>query len=198
MARALSAAANRLFGLRLFSVLAWNLDELRETAAASPGARVLHADELEAASREPELDLNADFVASALAHGHVCVGAEQGGQLASYCWLSGAETYMLDGLSLVPPARSRYVYKAFTSPRHRGRGLLGSCLEHAGRTTREQGGASLVTVVERWNRRSIRAFEARGFRRAGHLLIGSRPSFLFASSGCQRLGLGFVRKSVHS
>jgi hypothetical protein len=196
-ARLAAALANRALSLRLFSCLVWKLDG-RVVSPAGDAARVLRRDELERAAATGSMDLTSAFVDSALDLGHVCVGIVRDSQVASYCWISNAETDVINNVVLRPPSRSSYVYKAFTHPRHRGQRLLSACLHGAGALAIARRDEAVVTIVERSNLSSMRAFQAWGFRPFGFVLVGRRPPFLWHSPGCRRRGLRLISQTTHA
>jgi hypothetical protein len=185
------AASARLFGCVLLVCLAW------ENAQAAPyqeiylepsRARRLSWEQLEVAANDPELDLRLDFVRDALAHGDACYGVLDENRVVSYCWFSNRPTEVLPGFTTRFPAGYYYSYKAFTRPSHRGRGLLRDCQVAAGKAFKGDGPLRMLTLIERRNVSSLKAFAQAGFRPLGHLVLWSTRwhRSVIHSPGCRK------------
>jgi GNAT superfamily N-acetyltransferase len=196
------AILNRVFACQVFVCLACD-------AAVLPRAELVPDQRfridrppkttLETVSMNGDLDLSVAFVADASARGDECFVLLDGDRIASYCWFSARETRMIPGYSVRFAEVDRYAYKAFTHPDYRGRGLLGACLAEAMRHYARRGCRGFVTVIERGNVRSLKAFGRVGFRPVGHALTCRRlpKRRVWNSQGCQRFGLVVQRDAEH-
>jgi hypothetical protein len=69
------------------------------------------------------------------------------------------------------PPGSAYVFKAFTDPLFRRRGLLHECLEAVEQEAVREGRSEVTSLIEVHNRSSLRAFRNAGFERCGFVLV---------------------------
>jgi hypothetical protein len=188
------AAIGRLFGCMLLVCLAW------DNAQASPNqeiyleptrARRLSSEQLAVAASDPDLDLRADFVRDALAHGDACFGVLDDNRVVSYCWFSNRQTEVLPGFTTRFPAGDYYSYKAFTRPSHRGRGLLRDCQVAAAKAFKGDGALRMLTLIERRNVSSLKAFAQAGFHPLGQLVLWRTRwhNRVFHGAGCRQHAL---------
>jgi len=136
-------------------------------------ARLLTRAEIERASANPMLDLPADFVASTPSA--QCYGVVLDGQVRCYAWTAAGPVRAMPGTVVSMASDSAYVFKAFTDPAFRGRGLLRDCLGAMERSVAREGRAEMSTLVEIHNRSSLRAFGNAGFKRCGLVFVLRRP-----------------------
>ena len=100
---------------------------VRPLAAQSPEAHlpsgitvgIVPPRELLKAARDPELDMDPDFVRDALARGDMAFGAFEGGRLVGYTWRTFTAAPDRDGLWARVSHPCQYSYKAFTRRSHR-------------------------------------------------------------------------------
>lgn len=180
----------RLFACQLLVCLAWENahgSPLQEIYLEPTSARRLSPEQLEVAASDPELDLRADFVHDALAHGDACFGVLDGHRVVSYCWFSNRPTEVLPGFTTRFPAADYYSYKAFTRPSHRGRGLLRDCQVAAAKAFKREGPLRMLTLIERRNVSSLKAFGQAGFRPLGRIVLGRTRwrNYVIHSAGCR-------------
>jgi len=141
----------------------------------------------------PELELNADFVHTALGKGDVCAAVLENGQIVSFNWSAFTPTRVRDEIHVSFDDRYRYGYFAFTLPEYRGRHLLRLVSWQRDRYSLEQGRTSSIAYVSIDNQSSMRMTVALGSRRvgfAGYLKRGS--VFLpFRTDGVREHGFRF-------
>jgi hypothetical protein len=183
-------AIGRLCACQLLVCLTWE----NAHASPSPGldleptrAGRLSREQLEVAASELELDLRADFVHDALAHDDACFGVVDEKRVVSYCWFSHRPTEVLPGFTTRFPAGYHYAYKAFTRPSHRGRGMLRDCQVAAAKAFERGGPVRMLTLIERRNVSSLKAFGQAGFRPLGHVVLGRTRwrNYVMHSPGCR-------------
>jgi len=86
---------------------------------ASLSYRLLSAPEVQEVSRDPALQLTAEFVRAAQARGDSCIAAFDGKQVAAYAWTAfRSGVYRNDVWVKVDP-RACYVYTVFVRPEYR-------------------------------------------------------------------------------
>ena len=167
---------------RLLGVTVLSCVHKRVGSQGPCAARQLTRRELEEASRNPALDLPPSFVASP--PGGQCYGVVSGREVRSYAWASSEPTPALHRSVVAMPPDTVYVYKAFTDPSFRQRGLLGECLkaidQHAAREGREE----VSALIELHNRSSLRAFRRAGFERCGYVFLLKWP-WIARRFGCR-------------
>jgi GNAT superfamily N-acetyltransferase len=145
-------------------------------------ARLLTRAEIERASTNPSLDLPADFVGSS--QSAQCFGIMVDGDVRCYAWTAAEPVRAVPGTIVAMPADSAYVYKAFTDPAFRGRGLLRDCLNAVEQHALSDGRSEMSTLVEIHNRSSLRGFRNAGFVRCGLVFVLRRP-WLVSRVGCR-------------
>lgn len=136
-------------------------------------ARLLTREEIERASANPLLDLPADFVASTSSA--KCYGVVVDDVVRCYAWTAAGPVRAMPGTVVSMSSDSAYVFKAFTNPAFRGRGLLRDCLSAMEHGARRDGCTELSALVEIHNRSSLRAFINAGFERCGLVFVLRRP-----------------------
>lgn len=145
-------------------------------------ARLLTRSEIERASMNTSLDLPADFVASSLsAH---CYGIVVDGDVRCYAWTASGPVRAVPGTVVSMPPDSAYVFKAFTDPGFRGKGLLRECLSAVEQQAGGDGRSEMSALVEIHNRSSLRGFRNAGFERCGLVFVLKRPWFV-SRVGCR-------------
>jgi hypothetical protein len=181
----------RLFGCLLLVCLAWENAQGSGSASIDlepTRARRLSRAQLEGAAIDPTMDLRADFVQDALAHGDACYGVLDLDKVVSYCWFSTRCTEVLPGFTIAFPADCCYSYKAFTRPAYRGKGLLRECQVAAAKDFTSRGALHLLTLIERRNVSSLKAFGQVGFHPFGRVVLWRTRWFNRAmhTSGCRQ------------
>ena len=145
-------------------------------------ARLLTRQEIETASTDPELDLPPEFVASTQ-HSQ-CFGVFVDGQVRCYAWTSSEPVRAVPGTIVRMSPDAAYVFKAFTNPSFRRRGLLQECLKTIEQSAVRDGRDEVTALVEAHNRSSLRAFRNAGFDRCGFVFVLRRP-WLVRRIGCR-------------
>jgi predicted GNAT family acetyltransferase len=126
------------------------------------------------------------------------VVATKDGEIVSFLWLvrhcvdakdNYARTAHL-GTSIEMPAGTAFVYNAWTHPKHRGQGLVGTLAAYAIRN-RVLSAWALLTSIDWTNRASLKAFEKLGMRSLGIVVrFGLGPlQFSVTPKSARRLGL---------
>jgi L-amino acid N-acyltransferase YncA len=162
------------------TVLACMHKPVGETAQCE--ARLLSRQEIERASQDAALDLAPAFVASAA--NSQCYGVSVEGQVRCYAWTSVEPVRAVPGTVVRMPSTAAYVFKAFTDPLFRRRGLLRECLTAIERGASDRGCTEVTALVEVHNPSSIRAFRSAGFERCGHVFVLKRP-WMVKRIGCR-------------
>lgn len=184
----------RVFGCMLLVCLSWENTQAASSSAIDvepTRARRLSRAQLEAAASDPAMDLRLDFVHDALAQGDACFGVLDLTKIVSYSWFSNRPTEVVPGFVTRFPAGYYYSYKAFTRPAYRGRGLLRDCQVAAAREFASGGPIRLLTLIERRNVSSLKAFAQVGFRPFGRILLWRTRWFHYSihGAGCRRHGM---------
>ena len=130
--------------------------------------RRLTRQEIESASRDSRLDLSPSFVASQHSR---CYGVVIDGRVRCYAWTSSELVRAVPGTAVTMPTGAAYVFKAFTDPIFRRRGLLRECLKAVERDAVREGRTEVTSLVEVHNRSSLRAFRHAGFERCGFVMV---------------------------
>lgn len=146
-------------------------------------ARLLTRAEIERASSNAALDLPADFVAASQSSSQ-CYGIVVDGDIRSYAWTASEPVRAVPGTIVRMPRESAYVFKAFTDPAFRGRGLLRECLNAVEQRAIDDGRSEMSALVEIHNRSSLRGFRNAGFDRCGLVFVLKRP-WLVSRLGCR-------------
>jgi hypothetical protein len=97
------------------------LNEEDDDCDTSNPSKVLTNEELKAYSLgNPALDMDPEWLSSALARGDYCVGTIIDGQLVSYAWRSFSDVPHTDKIWVRVGPNSSYNYKSYTLPAFRG------------------------------------------------------------------------------
>jgi GNAT superfamily N-acetyltransferase len=145
----------------------------KPVAPAGPSAgRLLTCQEIERAVADTRLDLPPGFVASQPAR---CFGVVVDDQVRCYAWTSSEQVRAVPGASVKMPPDAVYVFKAFTDPVFRRRGLLRECLTAVEQDAARQGRNEMTALVELHNRSSLQAFGNAGFKRCGFVVVLGWP-----------------------
>ena len=149
--------------------------------AEPSNARLLTRQEVERASQDPGLDLPPSFAASQRSR---CYGVVIDGRVRSYAWSSSETVRGVPGTTVTMSPDAAYVFKAFTDPLFRRRGLLSECLKAVEHDAAEEGRREVTSLVELHNRSSLRAFRNAGFERCGFVLVLRWP-WITRRIGCR-------------
>jgi GNAT superfamily N-acetyltransferase len=144
--------------------------------------RLLSRAEIERAAQNAELDLAPEFVASS--RNSRCYGVLVDQHVRSYAWAtSDAVPAVPETIVRMSPTAS-YVYKAFTDPSYRRKGLLSECLKAIEQAAVHEGRDQMTALVDVQNRNSLGAFRKAGFDRCGFVVVLRRP-WLVRRIGCR-------------
>jgi len=153
--------------------------------------------ELLSCSRNPELDLDEDFVRSALSKGDVCAARLRDGAVVAYRWIAFTPTHHRQGVYVDFDPRYRYGYKTFTLPEYRGRHVLRLFTPQVDSYCMKRGRQSAICIVAVDNDPSMRFVLGTGFRRIGFAGFLRRGAlfFPFRTAGVQAEGFRFFTPS---
>src|SRR5207302_320990 len=146
--------------------------------------------ELFKAARDPELDMDPDFVRDALARGDMAFGAFEGDRLVGYTWRTFTAAPDRDGLWARVRHPYQYSYKAFTRPSHRRKRIHVAITAVADAYLLRRGYAFEVGYMEAANFDSIGLADFMGRRKigyAGYLKWFGR-SIPFRTSAVKKIG----------
>jgi hypothetical protein len=157
--------------------------------------RVLQAAELLKAARDPELDMDSEFVHGALARGDMAFGAFDGDSLVCYSWRAFAYVPHFDGVWVKFDPPYHYGYKAFTRPSHRGRRILVAVALFSDSYLLERGRVAQVVFTGINNFASLAAQKVAGSRRIGFAGYVNWFGFFipFRTPAVRRIGFAFER-----
>ena len=189
----LIARLRRYLGIDLCRVLARDVGPAPARESSRFEFRTLSRAELLSLCADPEYRLRATWVRGALARGDICFGALDNGRVAGYVWLAYAAARYTDQVWVRTDASSRYTYKVFVHPEHRGRGLAGELYRRADTAALARGRTRAVMVVQADNPASLRAARRDGFAivgYAGHVSFRG-GALAFRSPGARRCGFEF-------
>lgn len=130
--------------------------------------RLLTRQEIERAATDTLLGLPPAFGASQRAR---CFGVAIDGRVRCYAWTSSEQVRAVPGTSVRMAPDAVYVFKAFTDPVFRRRGLLRECLAAIEQDAARQGRREMTALIEMHNRSSLRAFGNAGFTRCGFVVV---------------------------
>lgn len=152
-------------------------------------ARFLERAELRAFAADPQNEMSPEFIDSVAAKGDECYALLQGGSLAAYGWYATTPTSIGVPHLLLRFSRDWvYMYKGFTSERHRGKRLHAIGMTRALHEYRRRGYRGLVSYVESTNFDSLKSCDRMGYRVFGSIYVGRLfgRDFAFSSPGCSR------------
>jgi ribosomal protein S18 acetylase RimI-like enzyme len=134
---------------------------------------------------EPEFEVSESFLESAWQKGDECFGIFLGATLVSFGWYSIRTTETSDDLTISVPPGHVYIYKAYTSEKHRGRRLNAIGITLAMNTYLGNGYRAILSYVESNNFSSLNSFGRIGFHEIGRLWIlrVMRRTIMFPSRG---------------
>jgi len=180
-------------GVDLCRVLARDIGAGKGREPAQFEFRTLTRPELLRLCADPDYQLSATWVRSALARGDVCFGALEKGRVAGYLWLACSAARYTDKVWVRTDPASRYTYKVFVRPEHRGRGLVQELYRRSDAPALARGRKRALVVVQADNLASFRAAQRAGFRTVGYAghLTSRGGALAFRSPGARRAGFEF-------
>ena len=187
------ARLRRYLGVDLCRVLARDIGAGKGREPAQFEFRSLSRAELLQLCADPDYQLSATWVRSALARGDVCFGALEQGRVAGYVWLAYSAARYTDKVWIRTDPSSRYTYKVFVRPEHRGRGLVQELYRRSDAAALARGRKRAVMVVQADNQASFRAAQRAGFYTVGYAghLTSRGGALAFRSPGARRAGFEF-------
>lgn len=200
MSKGLNRILVRGMKVSLVHLLTLEVDETRNrTVDSSLQRRFLTADEVRRYAADPMNGLSPDFADRIEGGFDMCFGAVHGDRLANYGWYAfgTVEPEHAAGVCLGLPTHVAYVYKVFTHPDFRGRGLNGDSLSEAATVLRTQGVDVILAMIYWSNRALFRSFERLGFRKRGLLVVGPRGPMRIPEAA-RRLGVWFDADAEHA
>ncbi len=132
--------------------------------------------------------------------GDLMIAAFHRGQIVSYGWCSSGPADIGGGLTLSFGPRYLYGHRAYTSQRHRGKGLHAAIIGYSRRVAQERG-QFMVAYVDANNYRSLVSESRMGEIHSGVVVIGLWPGKLryWASTLSRKAGLSLRRApSIHN
>jgi hypothetical protein len=187
-------ATSRVFYFKLYACMVLDLDKKAPQPDPKSKVSVIVAKNekvLDPLFDDTNLDLQRWFAHMAFEQQHECRVAKNGNTVLGYCWISDRETWVVDGMHILFPKNMRYVYKAFTHPAQRGRGVLSVCVRSAVKAYAGTSVDRFITIIETNNFSSIRAFSKAGFRQIGYfraMRVLGRVR-ISAALECKKLGI---------
>ena len=160
-------AAARLSGGTVLACMHKRVEDEGTSAAC-----LLTRQQIERASQDPAMDLPPAFVA---AERSPCYGVVIDDRVRSYVWTSSEEVRAVPGTMVRMSPGATYVFKAFTDPLFRRRGLLRECLRAIEHDGARHDKLEMTSLVEVHNRNSLRAFRNAGFERCGFVVVSRWP-----------------------
>jgi hypothetical protein len=156
--------------------------------------RLVQAEELLKAARDPELKMSSEFVHRALGREDIAFGAFDGDSLVCYSWRAFASIPQDDGVWVKFGPPYHYAYKAFTLPSYRGRRILVAVALFSDSCLLERGRVAQVAFTEMHNFASLAAQKVTGSRRIG--LAGYVKCFgmfiPFRTAAVKKIGFAFA------
>lgn len=125
-----------------------------------------------------------------LAGGDLMIAAFHDGQIVSYGWCSAGQAAIADDLTIGFGPRFLYGHRAYTTPRHRGKGLHAAIIRYSRRVATQRGQA-VVAYVDANNYKSLTSESRVGPLHSGIVVISQRRGRLryWASPLCRKVGL---------
>ncbi len=142
-----------------------------DTSVLSPGKGGVSFNVRKLSSTEIEiLDSNrydlSGFENIDMRRGHECFAACRD-QIIGYVWVNYDSIYDDKLLDINLSAGQAYLYKAFTLPEYRGRGIYPELLQRVCRILKERGVHTILIATSIENRSSFRGIQKAGFERLG-------------------------------
>lgn len=129
-----------------------------------------------------------------LAAGDLMIAAFHGGRIVSYGWCSTGPAAIAEDLTISFGPGFLYGHRAYTTLRHRGKGLHAAIITYSRRVAAERGQA-IVAYVDANNYRSLISESRVGRLTAGVVVISLRPGRLryWATALCREVGFSLAR-----
>ena len=186
----------RYVGLHVLRVLVMPLDGLPPVKAQHPGLRYVPLPESEALAwcDHPDLEMAREEVAAAYARGDLIVGVTERGEPVGYVWFAFGAAPHTNGVWLQVAPDTRYSYRAFIRPSHRGRRIAQELYTRASEICPRRGRTKGLIVIYADNAVSLRASISAGRVPVGYAgYLAWRGRILpFRSPGAIKHGLQLV------
>jgi GNAT superfamily N-acetyltransferase len=132
-----------------------------------------------------------------VAAGDLMIAAFHDGQIVSYGWCSSGPADIGGGLTLRFGPKFLYGHRAYTTKRHRGKGLHAAIIDYSRRVAEERGQV-IVAYVDANNYRSLVSESRAGKIRSGVMVIGLWAGRLryWASEYCRKVALTLERSAA--
>lgn len=167
------------------------------TLAEGRSVRAACSEELLNAAKDPELQLDTQFVRGALQRGETCIAIFEQNEIIAYGWIAVEPTPHINGITIVFEKPYRYGFNAFTHPRYRQQNLQHVIALITDPMLIEQGYTKVISFVETHNYPSLMSSFSRGNHRVGYAgyLILFGKFFSFRTRGVREVGFDFYRRS---
>jgi hypothetical protein len=187
--------AHKVIGLSVSHAFCFDLEGPQfGTASSLPHTgRFLTPQDIRRFAANPANELSDEMALRVAAGNDLCFGILDGERLAGYGWcaLGSVEAEHTGGVALSLPYDVGYMYKGFTHPDYRGRGLNGIRMALAGRSLAQRGVRRLICLVDWANWASIQSCRGFGCQSLGRVttfqIAGHR--FWFMPKAAYRLGV---------
>lgn len=203
--------AQRFMVLDVTELLVLERDRLSASVEVDSEAtfQFLTADEVRRFAFNPSNDLDPALASRLVLGKDACFGALVGDRLAAYAWLAFGSieaahnrgSDIRSGVALSFPDHMAFVYKAFTHPDFRGRGLYAQLGRLALLELSDRGITALVATADWTNRAALASCYRIGYQSLGKICRLGLGGLLFTRSprAGRRIGIRFGhRAKVHS
>jgi len=163
-------------------------------------ASLLTTHDVELLAENAENDLPAELASRLTDSRNFCVGLFVDGELASYAWFAldsieaehnrGANP--ATGVGFTFPPNVAFMYKGFTVPRFRGRGLYGTIPQHALELLSEHGVTSILSTADWSNSAALSSCERIGFFPIGRVWVLGLNRFVLRGKPTAAAKLGIA------
>lgn len=188
------ATLNELFFYRAYSCREVSCANLPASPNLDGEFREIHEPEALALARNPEADLDPDFLTHAFNKGDRCFGFFRDGKIAYYNFCAATATQVDSMLWFEFPEDGFYLYKGYTLPDSRGLGLSASSVWALRAFCGDKKDKRCFALFATHNVPSLRAFGKLGFSEiATFTVIGwGKRIFVFPSQAAKKRNLRIV------
>jgi hypothetical protein len=188
----------RPLSLRLLHIIcsrdARDIPDVEQAVPAGYEVRVATPEELARGVPEDPTFPDQPTLQQYLAAGDLMIAAFHGGQIVSYGWCSSGPAAIGGDMTISFGPRFLYGHRAFTTGRHRGKGLHAAIIVYS-RHIAAARGQSIVAYIDANNYRSLISESRVGRLVSGLVVISQRPGRLryWASALCRNVGFSLRR-----
>lgn len=157
--------------------------------------RIARPEELAAAAKDPDLDMDPEVIRGALARGDIAFGAFDGKSLVAYTWRAFKACPHKDGLWATFEAPYLYQYHSHTRPSFRGKRIQLAVTNFSDEYALRRGYMGVVAFADVSNFSSLAMHEVAGEQAigyAGYVKWFGRP-VPYRTPGVKRVGFRFER-----